>query len=242
MRSGARSARTGNRRPSASGRLAPMSTTPPIRRSGAYRMINARAETVTEKRAFAQLIGKPSHRALLIADDYIEWKRGESRKAPRQPFIHRVDGGEPFAFPALWTRSEVGGEWIESVTLITTDANAVARQVDDRMPVILPGPAEGGALAHRRAGRRARAPETDRARPPDGGAGEPRAQQGRRRPRRAGAARRSGANVVPSADNAGPLSLEDPVLPGAQPRPGGRGSAGSFGMLEIPSGGRLFTP
>jgi putative SOS response-associated peptidase YedK len=71
-------------------------------------MINARAETVTEKRAFAQLIGKPSHRALLIADGYIEWKRGESRKAPRQPFIHRVDGGEPFAFPALWTRSEVG--------------------------------------------------------------------------------------------------------------------------------------
>jgi putative SOS response-associated peptidase YedK len=95
-----------------------------------------------EARLSLKLIGKPSHRALLIADGYIEWKRGESRKAPRQPFIHRVDGGEPFAFPALWTRSEVGSEWIESVTLITTDANAVARQVHDRMSVILPGPAE----------------------------------------------------------------------------------------------------
>lgn len=34
------------------------------------------------------------------------------------------------------------------MTLITTDANAVARQVHTRMPVILPGPAEEELWIH----------------------------------------------------------------------------------------------
>lgn len=107
-----------------------------------YRMINAKAETVAEKRTYAPLLRKPHHRALLVADGYYEWLRPEDPKQPRQPFRFTVDGGELFAFAALWTRSKIEDEWIESVTLLTTQANEVAARVHDRMPVILPGPAE----------------------------------------------------------------------------------------------------
>ncbi len=103
------------------------------------RMINAKIETVTERPAFRNLIGRGSRRALQIADGYYEWLKPERRGEPRQPFLFRVDGGAPFAFAALWTPAKIGGEWIESVVLLTTDAapNPVAATIHDRMPVIL---------------------------------------------------------------------------------------------------------
>lgn len=103
------------------------------------RMINAKIETVTERPAYRNLIGRGSRRALQIADGYYEWLKPERKGEPRQPFLFRVDGGEPFAFAALWTPAKVGGEWIESVTLLTRDAapNRVAAAIHDRMPVIL---------------------------------------------------------------------------------------------------------
>ncbi len=61
-------------------------------------------------------------------------RRGE----PRQPFYFQVDGGETFAFAALWTPAKVAGEWINSITLLTCEAsNPVAAAIHDRMPVIL---------------------------------------------------------------------------------------------------------
>jgi putative SOS response-associated peptidase YedK len=104
-----------------------------------YKLINARVESVTEKRAFAGLIEKSSGRALQVADGYYEWLKPEHRKAPRQPFHHQVDGGKPFAFAALWTPARIDGHLIESCTLLTCDSssNRVARAIHDRMPVIL---------------------------------------------------------------------------------------------------------
>jgi putative SOS response-associated peptidase YedK len=106
---------------------------------GAARMINARMETVDSKPAFRDLIARGSRRALQLADGYFEWLKPEKRSEPRQPFHFRVDGGVPFAFAALWTPAKIGGEWIESVTLLTCDsaANPVASAIHDRMPVIL---------------------------------------------------------------------------------------------------------
>lgn len=103
------------------------------------RMINARTETVTERPAYRNLIGRGSRRALQLADGYYEWLKPERRGEPRQPFLFRVDGGVPFAFAALWTPAKVDGEWIESVVLLTCDAapNPVAAAIHDRMPVIL---------------------------------------------------------------------------------------------------------
>jgi putative SOS response-associated peptidase YedK len=103
------------------------------------RMINAKMETVTERPAFRNLIGKGSRRALQIADGYFEWLKPEHRSQPRQPFLFRVDGGAPFAFAALWTPAKIDGEWIESVVLLTCDSssNRVAAAIHDRMPVVL---------------------------------------------------------------------------------------------------------
>ena len=108
----------------------------------AYKMINARSETVASKPAYRGLIGKSSRRALQIADGYFEWLKPEKRDQPRQPFFFQVDDGLPFAFAALWTPATIGGEHIESVTLLTCDSapNAVAAGIHDRMPVILADP------------------------------------------------------------------------------------------------------
>lgn len=105
-------------------------------------MINAKAETLAEKRTFAPLLRRPERRALLLADGWFEWLAPEAPKQPRQPMYFTVDGGEPFAFPALWSAAKVEGEWIHSVVLITTEANAVARSVHERMPVVLQSPEE----------------------------------------------------------------------------------------------------
>ncbi len=105
----------------------------------AYKMINARSETVISKPAYRSLIGKSSRRALQIADGYFEWLKPEKRNEPRQPFFFRVDDGGPFAFAALWTPASINGEHIESVALLTCDSrpNSVAAAIHDRMPVIL---------------------------------------------------------------------------------------------------------
>ncbi len=106
---------------------------------GAYKMINARMETVTSRPAYRKLIGRASRRALQIADGYYEWLKPEKRGEPRQPFWFRVDDGVPFAFAALWTPAKIGGEWIQSVSLLTcaSEPNQVASAIHDRMPVIL---------------------------------------------------------------------------------------------------------
>ncbi len=105
-----------------------------------YKMINAKAETVLEKRTYKPLVGKGHHRCLIVADGFYEWMKAEDPKQPRQPVRFTVDGGEPFAFAGLWTGSKIEDEWIESCTLLTTQPNEVVKRVHDRMPVIFPSP------------------------------------------------------------------------------------------------------
>jgi putative SOS response-associated peptidase YedK len=107
---------------------------------GAYKMINARLETVAEKRSYSSLIADGSHRALQVADGWYEWLAAERPGEPRQPFHFQVDGGVIFAFASLWTqRPDPELEWLRSITLLTCDssANDVARAIHDRMPVAL---------------------------------------------------------------------------------------------------------
>jgi putative SOS response-associated peptidase YedK len=106
---------------------------------GAYKMINARMETVANRPAYRGLIPKASRRALQIADGYFEWLKPEQRGQPRQPFHFQVDHGIPFAFAALWTPAKLEGEWLQSVALLTCDSapNRIAAAIHDRMPVIL---------------------------------------------------------------------------------------------------------
>ncbi len=98
------------------------------------RMINARAETITEKASFKRPL--KSQRCLIVADGFYEWPKKGPSKTP--VFIHLKTKG-PFGFAGLydhWKSPE--GDRITTCTIITTAANELMAAFHDRMPVILP--------------------------------------------------------------------------------------------------------
>jgi putative SOS response-associated peptidase YedK len=108
----------------------------------AFKMINARAETVLEKPAYRGLAGHAKHRCLILADGWYEWQKPEDPKQPRRPMHFSGAGGEPFCFAGLWTAwTSPEGETVPSCTIITCEANELARPIHDRMPVVLSDPA-----------------------------------------------------------------------------------------------------
>ena len=98
------------------------------------RMINARAETAPEKPSFRRAFRE--RRCLIPADGFYEWKRTDGAK---QPYYIRMRKGRPFAFAGLWeTWNDDGGPELRSCAILTTAPNALAGEIHDRMPVILP--------------------------------------------------------------------------------------------------------
>jgi putative SOS response-associated peptidase YedK len=98
-----------------------------------YKMINARAESVTDKPSFRKAF--VSQRCLVPASGFYEWKKTEQGKVPH--FIHLKDE-KLFAFAGLYDvwRDEDGRE-IQTYTIITTEPNELMEDIHDRMPVIL---------------------------------------------------------------------------------------------------------
>jgi putative SOS response-associated peptidase YedK len=101
----------------------------------AKKIINARAETVSEKPTFKG--GAKYRRCLLPADGFYEWAKAGA--GGKQPFYFQVLDGESFCFAGLWERWEDRrtGRVIESCVIITTAANELMKPIHDRMPVIL---------------------------------------------------------------------------------------------------------
>jgi putative SOS response-associated peptidase YedK len=98
-----------------------------------YQLINARAETVAQKPSFRSAF--KSRRCLVPADGYYEWQKVGKGKQPY--FFHRNDD-RLFSFAGLWERWESPqGELVDSCTILTTEANDLARPVHHRMPVII---------------------------------------------------------------------------------------------------------
>jgi putative SOS response-associated peptidase YedK len=115
--------------------------------AGGAKMINARAETVTEKPAFRRAFAR--RRCLVPADGFYEWRPGDPAK---QPYLITARDGAPLAFAGLWERwsppAEANGllpedreadrrPYIDSFTIVTTKANAALTPLHPRMPVIL---------------------------------------------------------------------------------------------------------
>jgi putative SOS response-associated peptidase YedK len=97
------------------------------------RLINARSETVEEKPSFREAFKR--RRCIIPADGFYEWQRTEGKK---QPFFFQMKDEHLFGFAGLWQQwQSVGGQTIESCTILTTEANEVLQPVHDRMPVIL---------------------------------------------------------------------------------------------------------
>ena len=107
-----------------------------------YSMINARAETISEKPTYKRLI--KSRRCLIIADSFYEWKKVALEKVPYR--ILMKDEGL-FAFAGIWDSWEKEGVIIKSCCIITIAPNKLCETIHDRMPVILPKECEGDWLS-----------------------------------------------------------------------------------------------
>ena len=98
------------------------------------KLINARGETVAEKPSFRNAFRR--RRCLIVADGFYEWKRNNRQK---QPYYFQLKELQPFAFAGLWESwKSPAGEIINSVTIITTNANQIMLPIHQRMPVIFP--------------------------------------------------------------------------------------------------------
>ena len=98
------------------------------------RMINARAETLLERRSFRNAF---LHRRCLIpADGFYEWMTAAPKRIPMRIILPNAN---LFAFAGLWEawHNPVTGTWIKSCSVITTSANDLMRSIHNRMPVIL---------------------------------------------------------------------------------------------------------
>ncbi len=96
-------------------------------------LINAKAESILSKAPFKQAI--KSQRCLIIADGYFEWKKIGKAKVP---FRITLANDELFAFAGIWDFWEnTKGEIVNSFSIITTQANKLVTDINERMPVIL---------------------------------------------------------------------------------------------------------
>ena len=96
------------------------------------RLINARAETVHEKRAFRSAFRR--RRCLIPADGWLEWRKEGNLK---QPYFISSSSGNPLSFAGLWECWSKGIETIESFTILTTGACAALNDIHHRQPAII---------------------------------------------------------------------------------------------------------
>ena len=99
------------------------------------RMINARAETLSEKPSFRGPF--KYNRCLILSTGFYEWQKRPGSKT-KTPFYIRLKNGKPFAFAGLWDEwHSADGSQIKSCAIITTNPNSLVAPIHDRMPVIL---------------------------------------------------------------------------------------------------------
>ncbi|MEK3887745.1 SOS response-associated peptidase [Bacillus sp. FSL K6-3431] len=99
-----------------------------------YKMINARAETLSEKPSYRNAY--KNKRCLILADSFYEWKRHDDKS--KTPMRIKLKSDNLFAMAGLWESwKSPEGESIYSCTVITTQPNKLVKDIHDRMPVIL---------------------------------------------------------------------------------------------------------
>jgi len=99
-----------------------------------FKMINARAETIDQKKSFKEAF--EYRRCVILANGFFEWQKTDPGK---QPYFISLPGRPVFAMAAIWERwrsFDLQSEII-STSIITTSANEQMSLIHDRMPVIL---------------------------------------------------------------------------------------------------------
>jgi len=97
-------------------------------------LINARAETIAEKPSFRAPYKR--RRCLVPANGFYEWQATEAGKIPHH--IHMNADGL-FAFAGIWEvwHGTGGDDWLETMAIITTEANSDVAALHHRMPVVV---------------------------------------------------------------------------------------------------------
>lgn len=98
------------------------------------RLINARAETAPSKPAYRRALAQS--RCAVLADGFYEWRRIDERT--KEPWFFGLKDEKPFAFAGIYEEDDAAGNG--GFCILTTQPNAVAAKVHDRMPVILDAP------------------------------------------------------------------------------------------------------
>lgn len=96
------------------------------------KLINAKAETITEKPSFRQSF--LNKRCLIPADGFYEWKQDKEKT----PYRFTMIDGSLFGMAGLWSQwKDAEGKTLDTFTIITTSANSLMQPIHHRMPVII---------------------------------------------------------------------------------------------------------
>jgi putative SOS response-associated peptidase YedK len=99
-----------------------------------FSTINAKAENLMKTAMWR--VPFQRRRCLIPADGFYEWKKLDAKT--KQPYAFAMQDGEPLAFAGLWDAwKDPDGGWLQSYSIITTDASELMVPVHNRMPVIL---------------------------------------------------------------------------------------------------------
>ncbi len=96
-------------------------------------LINARAETISEKPAFRAACR--ARRCLIPVTGFYEWTKDPSGN--RLPWYIYRETGDPLVFAGIWQDWEKDGVAHRTCAIVTTGANETMSQIHHRMPVIL---------------------------------------------------------------------------------------------------------
>ena len=98
-------------------------------------LINARGETVEEKKTFKSMFAHG--RCIIPATAFFEWRKNPDGSKTKMQIT--VKDADVFGMAGLYkTEIDPSGNTIIKCAIITTSANAVMANIHDRMPVILP--------------------------------------------------------------------------------------------------------
>ena len=101
--------------------------------------INARVETISDKRMFRDAFEK--RRCILPADGFYEWQEREGT-TKKQPWFLSDPEDLPLAFAGIWgvwrPKDQPEAEPLFTCAILTTEARGRMADLHDRMPVMLP--------------------------------------------------------------------------------------------------------
>ena len=98
-----------------------------------FSLINARAETLSEKPAFRSSYYKK--RCVIVVDGFYEWDRKGKEKIP---YHFKLKEKQLISIAGLWsTYVKKDGSKLYSCAIVTTEANELMSKIHNRMPVIL---------------------------------------------------------------------------------------------------------